>query len=132
MNLYCQLPFGRMHKTNPDIIRLAGVIGRTPDSIAMKLVNLASLDPVQQQRGIKGLKRASKGDREIWDEFHADWERLSAESEALREQRFASVADKATFDQDAAVSEFAGETDEAVVVRVRRAQRFFRRAVLTA
>jgi hypothetical protein len=28
----------------------------------------------------------SKLDREIWDEFHADWERLAVESEHLRQR----------------------------------------------
>ncbi|WLD14619.1 HNH endonuclease [Planctellipticum variicoloris] len=132
MNLYCQLPFGRLHKSNPDVIRLAGVIGRTPSSAAMKLVNLASLDPVHQERGVKGLSGASKGDRQIWGEFHDDWERLSAESEALREQRFAAVAGDSSAPPDDVDLPFAGETDATAVVRVRRAQRFFRRAVLTA
>lgn len=132
MNLYCQLPFGQFHKANPDVLRLAGVIGRTPSSVGMKLLNLASLDPVHQERGVKGLSGASKGDREIWAEFHADWERLSAESEALREQRFGAVADEPSSAPDDVDLPFAGETDATAVVRVRRAQRFFRRAVLTA
>ncbi|MDB5384736.1 MAG: endonuclease [Planctomycetaceae bacterium] len=51
MNLYCQLPFGKLHQHNPEIIQLAAALDRTPSSIAMKLVNLASLDPLHQQRG---------------------------------------------------------------------------------
>lgn len=95
MNLYCQLPFGRLHKGNSEIIAIATVIGRTPSSVAMKLCNLASLDPAHQQRGVKGLSSVSKGDREIWQEFHSDWERLSVESESLRERlgiTFPSIA----------------------------------------
>ena len=55
MNLYCKLPFGQLHERNPVIIKLAEQIGRTSGSVAMKLCNFASLDPVQQARGIKGL-----------------------------------------------------------------------------
>lgn len=44
-HLYCQLPFGRLHSRNPEIIELANLIGRTPGAVAMKLVNFASLDP---------------------------------------------------------------------------------------
>ena len=40
--LYSQIPFGRLHANNPDIIHYAGLIGRTPSALAMKLVNLAS------------------------------------------------------------------------------------------
>lgn len=81
MNIYCKLPFGRLHKGTPIIIEVAEKLGRTPSSLAMKLVNLASLDPVQQARGIRGLSGASKADREIWDEFSANWEKLGVESE---------------------------------------------------
>jgi len=47
----------------------------------MKLGNFASLDPVQQARGIRGLSGASKADRKIWDEFTANWAQLGIESE---------------------------------------------------
>jgi putative restriction endonuclease len=59
-HLYCQLPFGRLHHRNPEIIELAGRIGRTPSALAMKLVNFASLDPVITASGRKGLSGASR------------------------------------------------------------------------
>jgi putative restriction endonuclease len=58
MNLYCKLPFGKLHQGSPEVIELAGLIGRTPGSVAFKLVNLASLDPSLQARGIKGATNA--------------------------------------------------------------------------
>jgi len=64
LNLYCKLPFGKLHKGNPLIIEVAQKMGRTPSSLAMKLCNFASLDSVQQARGIKGLAGATKQDRE--------------------------------------------------------------------
>ncbi len=81
MNLYCKLPFGQLDHRKPIIIEVAEKLGRTPSSLAMKLGNLASLDPVQQARGIRGLSGASKADREIWNEFTANWEKLGTESE---------------------------------------------------
>ena len=45
-HLYCQLPYGRIHGRNPEIMALAKVIGRTSDAVAMKMLNIASLDPV--------------------------------------------------------------------------------------
>ena len=147
MNLYCRLPFGKFHKGNPEVIRLADVIGRTPSSVGMKLCNLASLDPAHQERGVKGLSGASEGDRRIWAEFHADWERLAVESEQLRErQRLAGgepeqgqtgdrlssrQSDRATFVQSPEPS-FVGEAETARMVHVRLAQRFFRKAVLAS
>lgn len=53
MNLYCNLPFGKMHRLNPEVIELASVIGRTPSAVAYKLGNLASLDPSLKARGVK-------------------------------------------------------------------------------
>src|ERR1035438_3712771 len=70
LNLYCKLPFGKLHKGNPIIIETAEKMGRTPNSLAMKLCNFAALDPVQRSRGIKGLAGASKQDRVMWDEFN--------------------------------------------------------------
>ena len=67
--LYCQLPFGKMHSRNKDIQRLAEKIGRTPSAVAMKLVNLASLDPEIVNSGRSGLGNASATDRMVWDAF---------------------------------------------------------------
>lgn len=78
--LYCKLPFGKLHKRNPDIIALAGRLGRTPDSIVFRCVNIASLDPTHQKRGVKGMKNVSEMDRIVWGEFQIDPERISAEA----------------------------------------------------
>ena len=63
--LYCRLPFGRLHARNPDIIEFANAIGRTPGALAMKLTNIASLDPAITSTGRRGLKGASTADRAI-------------------------------------------------------------------
>lgn len=83
INLYCKLPFGKMHKSNPLIIEFSQLIGRTPSSIALKLGNFASFDPTLKARGIKGATNASKLDKEIWDEFYSNWDRALYESETL-------------------------------------------------
>ena len=83
INLYCKLPFGKMHSRNDEIIKLAELIGRTPSSIALKLGNFASFDPTLKQRGISGASNASKLDKQIWDEFHNNWDAALIESEKL-------------------------------------------------
>lgn len=83
VNLYCKLPFGKMHSSNSEIIKLAELIGRTPSSIALKLGNFASFDPTLKERGIKGASNASKLDKEIWDEFYNNWDIALIESEKL-------------------------------------------------
>src|SRR5882672_5111027 len=88
LNLYRKLLFGQFHHNNPVIMDVASRMGRSPSSLAMKLSNLASLDPVQRARGIKGLSGASKQDREMWNEFHSHLESLAPESEQLLHDLF--------------------------------------------
>ncbi|MBE0638759.1 MAG: HNH endonuclease [Bacteroidales bacterium] len=83
LNLYCKLPFGRLHKLNPDVIDLAVSIDRTPSSVAYKLVNFASLDPSLKVRGIRGAKNSSKLDKETWDEFFEQIDISSYQSEKI-------------------------------------------------
>ncbi len=83
INLYCKTPFGKLHRSNPDVISLAGLIGRTPSAVSWKLVNFASFDPSLQARGIRGASNASNLDKEIWNEFFNHWDVLAFESEFL-------------------------------------------------
>lgn len=83
INLYLKLPFGRMHRGNPDVVELAQLLNRTPNSVAYKLVNFASLDPSLQARGIKGASNTSKLDRDVWDEFYEHWDELPYQSETM-------------------------------------------------
>ncbi len=66
ISLYVELPFGRLHQHNPRIIELASQLGRTPSSVALKLVNLASIDETVDR---KGMANASKLDHAVWDRF---------------------------------------------------------------
>ncbi len=86
INLYCKLPFGKMHKATPEIIQFADLVGRTPSSVAFKLGNFASFDPTLKERGIKGASNASKLDKQIWDEFYNNWDAALIESEILLAQ----------------------------------------------
>lgn len=130
MNLYCKLPFGRLHQSNPQIIHLAELIGRTPGSVAYKLVNLASLDPSLQKRGIKGASNASKLDKQIWDEFYNNWDDLPHESEVLL-AKFENKTVEDLIDDDDDRTYPAGLTREQIV-KTRVNQSFFRKSVLAA
>ena len=78
-NLYCQMPFGKMHSRNPEIIKYAEIIGRTPSALAMKLTNIASLDPAITSTGRCGLKGFSTSDQAMWAEMQADWDHFANE-----------------------------------------------------
>jgi putative restriction endonuclease len=83
LNLYLKLPFGKLHHGNPEIIHLAHILDRTPNSIAMRLSNFASVDPFHQRRGIKGLTGGIKQVEPIWNEFIHNKEELLFESEKI-------------------------------------------------
>lgn len=130
INLYCKLPFGRLHRNNPEVIELANLIGRTSNSVAFKLVNFASLDPSLQARGIKGASNASKLDKKIWDEFFYNWDDLPYESEKLlAEFKHSSVEKINDIDETEFIRE--GKTKEQLV-KVRVNQSFFRKTILAS
>jgi putative restriction endonuclease len=82
-SLYLKLPFGKLHHGTPEIIHLASILNRTPNSIAMRLSNFASVDPYHQNRGIKGLTGGIKQVEPIWIEFKNNKEDLLFESEKI-------------------------------------------------
>lgn len=94
LNLYLKLPFGKMDSRNPDVIRLAGIIGRTPNAVALRLVNYASYDPILQQRGISGMGHGGKKCGDFWNEFINDRERLLYESERILAQYEGTTIEK--------------------------------------
>lgn len=90
LHLYTQMPFGQLDARNPRVRQLAHWLGRSPGSVAMKLTNLSSLDPVIAARGLSGLSGASALDRAVWAEFHGNWDAMAAES-AREYARLATV-----------------------------------------
>ena len=134
-HLYCQLPFGKLDMRTPEVIKLAMLIGRTPGAVAMKLSNFASLDPAITGTGRKGLEGASNLDREVWAEFHADWESLALEcsllNARLEKEKSAEAVVELDVDEQEGLQDFTGETKR-VVTEQRIKQHFFRRAVLSS
>jgi len=147
--LYCRTPFGRLHQRNPEIVDLAERIDRTPGAVAMKAVNFASLDPELQARKISGLGNASAADRELWEAFFRDSERVAEDAEAAYEALLQQGAGEPLRDSARPVPEGvdssvaapdtgvftpgpAGESERFGVAKVRRVQSFFRAAVLTS
>jgi predicted restriction endonuclease len=133
-HLYCQLPYGRIHGRNPEIAALAKVISRTADAVAMKMLNIASIDPTITSTGRAGLGNASALDRTVWDEFQSDWERLAVESQLLRQQLDPGTAPESSAEDNHnsfLTEDFTGETRQTLTTQ-RIKQHFFRRAVLSS
>ncbi len=128
-NLYCRLPFGQINKTNPVIIDLARAIDRTPSALAMKLVNFSSFDPFHKARNVMGLQHASKADREVWNEFHANWEKLAIESQMLLTELQSAKKDNQKQLEEKLLRVQSRETETQGIRRVRlTCSRFFSRS----
>ena len=135
LNIYHKLRFGQFDQRQTVIIDLAQRIGRTPSAVAMKLSNLASLDPALKLRGIAGLEGASNLDRAMWEEYHTN----PAELVPLGQERFDALF---VADEHETVEVIpgkgirtrkrppAGETVTTALTKQRRGQDYFRDIVL--
>ncbi len=139
LNLYEKLQFGQFHSRQPVIVQVAKRLGRTPSSVAMKLSNLASLDPKLNARGIVGLEGASNLDKDMWKEFQANREVLvPASEEAMRRLFDAREEDEVEVVGNVGVAVQhtpptpEGPTSAFTQVAVRRGQQYFRQVVLNA
>lgn len=130
-NLYFQIPFSRYSSKTPEVISLAQTMGRTPSSVALRLTNFASCDPILQAEGIKGMYAGKKQCQPYWDEFFENKERLVFLSEQLlamyQETTIETKFEKELLDIP---STLAGET-RMREVKTRVNQDFFRRMILT-
>lgn len=129
-NFYCKFGFTRIRYTQPDIVVLANLLGRTPSALAIKLTNFARLDPALKQRGVKGMSHGSKGEEIIWNEFNNNWNELAYESERiLAKYKSQSIEQSSEIETDDLPKE--GKEREALV-RVRVNQKFFRKTILAS
>jgi putative restriction endonuclease len=107
-NLYCQIPFGTIHK----------------------LSNFARLDPSLQARGIKGSQHGAKGEAEVWEEFAYHPESLAFESEQLLAARLGKSLEEVS---EISIRDLPREgIEREALIRVRVNQSFFRRRILSA
>ena len=127
LHLYCRTPFGKLHKTNPDIIQLANIIHRSPSAVALKAVNFASLDPSIHQ---KGMSNTSKADRAMWDAFMQNSTDIAEKAEALYESRITNPEPVTSVYEIKEPKFPTGETETIREIKARRVQNFFRRTVL--
>lgn len=135
LNLYHKLTFGQFYARQPVVIAVADKLGRSANSLAMKLSNLASFDPALKLRGIKGLEGASKLDEAVWNEFHANLnEAAPASEEAMRALFGAREGTELEVLPKKGIRlrklPPSGPTETLATVKQRRGQEFFRESVL--
>ncbi|MFL6527821.1 MAG: HNH endonuclease [Chthoniobacterales bacterium] len=129
-SLYSEIPFGKIHMRNPQVLELAGLLDRTPGSVSMKLSNFARLDPALKARGIAGLTRGAKGEEQVWDDFRRDPETLAFESQQLLAARLQQPIESVAQIKADDLPRIGLERE--ALIRVRVNQSFFRRRILSA
>lgn len=130
LNLYLKTPFGKMYAGNMEVIKIARLIGRTPNAVALRLVNYASYDPQLKQRGISGMSHGGKKCEGYWNEFANDPEKLLYESERILAQYEGTSVEK-KFEKELRdiPSDIIGET-KISQVKTRINQNIFRQIIL--
>ncbi|CAN5402496.1 HNH endonuclease [soil metagenome] len=133
-HLYTLLPFGKLHQHNAEIKQLASWQGRTPSSLAMKLVNFASLDPQITGTGRSGLSGASSQDRALWAELQRNWDKVANEAADAYAQLALShgVEADAPLLVDVEPPPIEEGKTRSAIVQVRVNQARFRKAVLAS
>lgn len=126
-DLYCRTQFGKITSSNPEIIELANMLGRTPASVAMKMSNLAHFDPELRKRKIAGMSHGSKLDEEIFREFENDWLELSYQASQIRSKYTGKTVNE-LLELDTLPEGHSREEE----VKVRVGQYFFRMSVLSS
>ena len=121
---YCLIPFGKIHKRNPEIIRIAALLGRTPSSVSRKMGNLGHFDPELKKRNITGLSNASKLDAEVVARFFDDWEELSYRARLIEMSLSEITSEEGII--------LPNGSDREQLAKARINQQFFRDTVLTS
>ncbi|MDH4450842.1 MAG: HNH endonuclease [Rhodoferax sp.] len=132
LHIYLQLNYGQLHARNAQIKALAGWIGRTANSVALKLGNLASLDPAVLATGRKGMMGASKIDKAVWKALLSNWDATVLEAasvyKSLAVGHGVEVAEAEALDLALPPAELGRTRAATVQVRVNQAR--FRTSVL--
>lgn len=129
LSVYCKIPFNKASNNNPEIVKAAKLIGRTPVAVKMKVGNFGSFDPELKKKGIVGLTNTSKLDEEIWNEYCHDWEKLAYDSEVI----MAKLADKTIEEaNNIDITKIPESKERERLVKQRINQSFFRSAVLSS
>lgn len=126
LDLYFKIPFGKQHRTNPDVQAVARLINRTDSSVAMRLGNYAACDPYILDSGRHGLSAGRDRCIPFWDRYVDDKEGLFFKAEEIK----AKLA-RVTIESQLALQreDFIGK-DRETVIKQRVNQASFRAMVL--
>jgi putative restriction endonuclease len=127
LRTYFSVPFNKANNSNKEIISTSKIIGRSVNSVKMKIGNFGSLDPELAKRGIVGLSGASNLDREIWNEFSTDREKLAYESTVMIAKFSKKKIEEVVEIMDEGIPE---GKEKSRIIKTRVNQSFFRDSIL--
>lgn len=127
LGLYFQIPFGKIHSRSPEIVKLAGLMKRSPASLSMKMGNFGRLDPTLANRGVGGLPNGAKIDQIVWDEYAGRRDELATHYHEL----LLRLTGKDIVNDDVIIKTPQG-LDGIGLSHYRINQSFFRQSVLSA
>ena len=132
--LYLSQPFGKLRSTNPDVVRLAALLGRSPGAVSFKLGNLGFCDNTLRERGVRGLSNVSKVDVRVWEKYVGN-ERgkkplgpLLADASMIAGERDIDIG--FLFDEAPTQQKTPLTSERLVLRKERRSQQFFREVIL--
>ena len=128
--LYCIIPKGKDTIHNEHIKKLAVTLGRSADSVKLKLQNFKSCDPSYTSDGRKGLSNVSKIDKEVCDEFLDRWDEMLLAVDKIKVQLGVErISTDEEVEEDYIIPT---ATNQEAIRKVRIGQSFFSRAVRCA
>lgn len=130
LSLYFQLPFGKLHRSNPEVIQLSRLLGRSVNSVALRLVNFAACDPYILSTGRHGMASGAQQCMPYWNEFASRKDVLFYEAERIKAGMSGKkIEDSLSDSQKREISVLEGMTREQLV-KVRVNQNIFRNIIL--
>ncbi|MEK6985189.1 MAG: hypothetical protein AABX89_02240 [Candidatus Thermoplasmatota archaeon] len=86
LDLYLNRPKTQTNPSMRDVRELARLVGRTPDSVALKVSNIQSADPEYKSRGRVGMPNTGKMEGPLFEAWHKRPEELKLVVAELREK----------------------------------------------
>lgn len=130
LNLYYKLPFGRLNHSTKEVQELAKLLGRSDNSIALRLVNFAACDPYILATGRHGMASGAKTCQPYWDEFNNNREALLYESEKILAEYQNKTIEEKFKDSLGDIDKLQGE-DKVREVKTRVNQAVFRSIIVS-
>ena len=127
LDLYFKLTFGRLNRGTREVKELAQLIGRTPNAVALRLVNYAACDPYIIESGRHGMDGGKSTCLPYWEHYSVHKEELFMKAAELRAELQQQTLEQMLFIEH---HDFVGKERE-TVIKQRVNQSAFRTMILT-